>query len=99
LEDLIHERLTVSDAEALARRLQLRQVVSFVSREEFDFETAEAFLESPLIKDLFLDGWLAIVPEAKRQQVHNEIAAIIDRDRYEGCFDVSIKATLIKGVK
>jgi ubiquinone/menaquinone biosynthesis C-methylase UbiE len=99
LEGLINERLTVTDAEALARHLQLRQVVSFVSKEEFDFETAEAFLESPLIKDLFLDSWLAIVPESKRLQVYNEIVAIIDRERYEGSFDVSIKATLIKGLK
>jgi hypothetical protein len=99
LEGLIYERLTVTDAEALARRLRLRQVVSFVSKEEFDFETAEAFLESPLIKDLFLDAWLAIVPESKRLQVYDEIVAIIDRERYQGSFVVSIKATLIKGVK
>jgi ubiquinone/menaquinone biosynthesis C-methylase UbiE len=99
LEGLINERLTVSAAEALAKSLKLRQVVSFVSKEEFEFETAEDFLESPMIKDLFLDGWLAIVPEAKRQQVRNEIAAIIDRERHEAVFDISVKATLIKGVK
>jgi ubiquinone/menaquinone biosynthesis C-methylase UbiE len=99
LEGLINERLPLSAAEGLAKRLKLRQVVSFVSREGFDFETAEAFLESPMIKDLFLDGWLAIVPEARRQQVSDEIAAIIDRERHEAGFEVSIKATLIKGLK
>jgi hypothetical protein len=79
--------------------LKLRQVVSFVSKEDFAFETAEEFIESPLIKDTFLDGWLAIVPEVKRRQVRQEIVSIIDRERYEGSFEVSIKATLIKGVK
>ncbi len=99
LEILINERLTVTDAEAIAKRVKLRQIVSFVSQEDFDFETAEAFLESPLIKDLFLDRWLAIVPEAKQQQVRDEIISIIDRERYEGSFNISIMATLIKGVK
>jgi hypothetical protein len=89
----------LSAAEALAKRLKLRQVVSFISREEFEFETAETFLESPLIKDLFLDDWLAIVPQAKRRQVRDEIIAIIDRERHEAGFEISIKATLIKGVK
>lgn len=99
LEGLIAERLTITDAEAMAKRLKLRQVVTFVNRENFLFETAEEFIESPLIKDTFLDDWLAIVDEAKRQQVREEIVAIIDRERYEGSFEVSIKATLIKGVK
>jgi ubiquinone/menaquinone biosynthesis C-methylase UbiE len=99
LEGLINERLTLSAAEKLAKRLKLRQVVSFVSRENFAFETAEDFLESPMIKDLFLDGWLAMAPETKRRQVRDEIATIIDRERHEGGFDVSIKATLIKGLK
>ncbi len=99
LEGLINERLTVTAAEGLAKRLKLRQVASFVSREDFDFETAEAFLESPLIKDLFLDAWLAIVPESKRRQVADEMVSIIDRERGGGSFDISIKATLIKGVK
>jgi ubiquinone/menaquinone biosynthesis C-methylase UbiE len=99
LEGLINERLTVANAEAMAKRLKLRQVVSFVSKEDFAFESAEDFLESPLIRDVFLDSWLAIVPEAKRQQVRNEIISIIDRERYEADFEISIKATLIKGLK
>jgi ubiquinone/menaquinone biosynthesis C-methylase UbiE len=99
LEGLINERLTVANAEAMAKRLKLRQVVSFVSKEDFAFESAEDFLESPLIRDVFLDSWLAIVPEVKRQQVRNEIISIIDRERYEADFEISIKATLIKGVK
>jgi ubiquinone/menaquinone biosynthesis C-methylase UbiE len=99
LEGLINEHLTVEDTEAMAKHLKLRQVVNFVSREDFAFESAEEFLEAPLIRDVFLDGWLAIVPEAKRQQVRDEIISIIDRERSEADFEISIKATLIKGVK
>lgn len=99
LEGLINEHLTVTNAEALAKRLKLRQVVNIVSREDFVFESAEEFLESPLIRDVFLAGWLAIVPEEKRLQVLREIVSIIDRERAEADFEISIKATLIKGVK
>jgi ubiquinone/menaquinone biosynthesis C-methylase UbiE len=99
LESLINERLTLTQAEAMAKRARLRQVISFVSKEDFEYESAAMFLESPLIQDVFLDGWLAIVPEAKRPKVRDEIISIIDRERHEASFDVSIKATLIRGVK
>ncbi|MBI3650059.1 MAG: class I SAM-dependent methyltransferase [Acidobacteria bacterium] len=99
LEGLIHARFSVAEAEAIAKRAGLRQVVSFISKEEFEYETAKSFLESPLIEDIFLDTWMAIVPTAKRQQVRDEIIAIIDRERHQGSFEVSIKATLIRGIK
>jgi ubiquinone/menaquinone biosynthesis C-methylase UbiE len=99
LETLISERLTVSDAEALARRVGLRDLQSFSSREEFTFESGEAFMESPLIKDTFFDEWLAILPAERRQEVSRRIVVIIDRERNEMDFDVSIKATLIAGHK
>src|SRR2546423_2738219 len=99
LEALISERLTVSDAEALARRVGLRDLQSFSSREEFTFESGEAFMESPLIKDTFLDEWLAILPAERHQEVSSRIVVLIDRERNEIDFDVSIKATLIAGHK
>jgi len=99
LEALISERLTVSDAEALAKRVGLRDLQSFSSREEFTFESGEAFMESPLIKDTFLDEWLAILPAERHQEVSRRIVVIIDRERNEMDFDVSIKATLIAGHK
>jgi len=97
LEALINERLTISDAEGMGARAGLRDLQSFTSKEEFAFESGEAFLDSPLIKDTFLDEWLAIIPAARRQEVRQHIAAIIDRERHELDFDVSIKATLIAG--
>jgi ubiquinone/menaquinone biosynthesis C-methylase UbiE len=99
LERLINERRTVSDAEQMAARAGLRQVESSISKEEFSYESAEEFLESPLIKDCFLSEWLEIVPEENRNEVHRRVAAIIERERHDAPFDVSIKATIIVGVK
>jgi ubiquinone/menaquinone biosynthesis C-methylase UbiE len=97
LEALIHERPTISDVEALGERAGLQELQSFSSKEEFAFENGEAFLESPLIKDTFLDEWLAIVPEENRDAVRQRLIAIIDRERNDADFEVSIKATLIAG--
>lgn len=99
LEEFINKRITLTDAENLAKQVGLRKVVSFMEKETFDFENAQQFIESPLIKDIFLDSWLSIVPEAERDRVRDEIVSIIERERHEGSFDISIKATLIKGVK
>ena len=99
LERLINERLTVSGAERTAERLGLLKVESFISREEFSYETAEDFLEAPLITDSFLSEWLEIVPEESRKEVRRNIVKIIERERHDEPFVVSVKATLIVGVK
>jgi ubiquinone/menaquinone biosynthesis C-methylase UbiE len=99
LEGLINERRTISDAELMATNLGLRDIKSFVSKEEFSYETAEDFLEAPLIKDCFLSDWLEFVPEASREEVRRRLIPIIERERYNAPFDVSIKATIIAGMK
>jgi len=99
LERLINERRTVSEMESLGERSGLRDIESFVSKEEFSFETADEFLESPLIVDYFLADWLEIAPVESRDAVLGEIASIIERERSDAPFDVSIKAALITGVK
>jgi ubiquinone/menaquinone biosynthesis C-methylase UbiE len=99
LEAMINERMTVSDAERMARRAGLREVQSFISKEEFLYESGGDFLDAPLIEDAFLDGWLAIVPEERRAEVRERIVEIIERERHDGPFEVSIKATLISGIK
>ncbi|HJZ68845.1 MAG TPA: class I SAM-dependent methyltransferase [Blastocatellia bacterium] len=99
LEGLINERSTVSDAESMAERSGLRNVRSFVSKEEFSFETAKDFLESPLIKDAFLAEWIGIVPEPNRDEVLARIVSIIERERRRAPFEISIKATVIAGEK
>ena len=99
LEAMINGNLTVSDAEEMCARAGLRKIESFNSREEFTFETGEDFVDSPLIQDAFLDGWLEIIPVDRYQEVRDRIVSIIDRERYDAPFDISIKASLIVGRK
>jgi ubiquinone/menaquinone biosynthesis C-methylase UbiE len=99
LEQLMSERRTIADAELLMKQTGLRKVKSFSSREEFSFETADDFLPSPLIEDVFLEDWMAIVPESQREEVRKQIVSIIDRERHGAPFEISIKATLVTGTK
>lgn len=99
LEAVIKERRTVSDSVERAKKLGLREVESLTSKEEFAFESGSEFLQSPLIKDNFLSAWLSIIPEERRGEILEQVASLIDRDRREQPFDVSIKATLIYGVR
>lgn len=99
LEGLINERFTISGAELMAQRSGMRNVESFFSKEEFSYESAQEFLESPLIDDYFLSDWLKIVPEQLRREVRSRLVSVIDRERNNAEFEVSIKATVIKGVK
>ena len=99
LEALIKARTIIEDAERMAVRAGLREVKSFTSKEEFSFETGDEFIESPLIKDVFLPEWLAIIPQERQEEMRDQLVSIIDRERYDAPFDVSIKATLITGIK
>jgi hypothetical protein len=82
LEELITERLTVSESEDLASRAGLKQVRSVTRKERFDYPDAGAFFEAPLIKNIFLDGWLAMLPdEATRRHVQEQMMIIIERER------------------
>src|SRR5262245_25212977 len=100
LEGLITERMTVSDAEQIAIDSGLKHVRSVTRKERFDYSDGNEFFNSPLIETFFLNDWLAILPdEETRRQVREQMARIIDEDRHNMDFDVSIKATLIIGQK
>lgn len=99
VENLISDLPTVSDAERMAERAGLQDIASWTTVEEFDFESGEEFLNSPLITDFLLPNWLQSVPESARERVAEELASIIDEERHEGEFALSIKATLIVGTK
>ena len=100
LEELIGERLTVNQVEDLARGAGLKRVSSVTHKHRFDFDDAEAFLNSPLIETEFLDRWLSILDnERDSSLVKNELREVIDQARENMAFDVSIKATLIIGHK
>jgi len=99
VEQLITELPTVSDIEQLAEDEGLQDVESWTRIEEFDFESGEQFLNSPLVAEFLIHDWLALVPDDKRAQLFSEISRLINEERHEAEFVLSVKATLIVGQK
>jgi ubiquinone/menaquinone biosynthesis C-methylase UbiE len=100
VEALIKELPTVSDMEAMAVREGLDAVTSWTHIEEFDYESGEEFLNAPLITDFLLKGWLESLPDAEtRSRISQEVARIIDEERQDMDFALSVKATLLIGRK
>jgi ubiquinone/menaquinone biosynthesis C-methylase UbiE len=99
VEHMITELPTASEAEQLAQTEGLDDVQSWTAVEEFDYESAEQFLNSPLMTDFLLPGWLGSVPPAAKERVIEELARIIDEERHSGAFVLTLKATLVVGKK
>ena len=99
VEQLITELPTISDVEQLAEDEGLRDVESFTRIEEFDFESGEQFLSSPLVAEFLIHDWLALVPDDKRAALFDEISRLINEERHEAEFALSVKATLVVGQK
>jgi ubiquinone/menaquinone biosynthesis C-methylase UbiE len=99
VETLITHLPTVSDIESLADQSGLEAITSWTTIEEFDFDSGEEFLNSPLITDFLLPNWLQSVPESARKRVVEEISKIIDEERHSGEFVLTLKATLLLGKK
>jgi ubiquinone/menaquinone biosynthesis C-methylase UbiE len=99
VEQLITELPTVSDIEQLAEDEGLRDVETWTRIEEFDFESGEQFLNSPLVAEFLMRDWLALVPDDKRATLFDEISRLINEERHEAEFALSVKATLIVGQK
>jgi ubiquinone/menaquinone biosynthesis C-methylase UbiE len=99
VEQLITELPTVSDVEQLAEDEGLRDVESWTSIEEFDFESGEQFLSSPLVADFLMHEWLALVRDDERARLFSEISRLINEERHEAEFALSVKATLVVGHK
>ncbi|HKO35077.1 MAG TPA: class I SAM-dependent methyltransferase [Pyrinomonadaceae bacterium] len=99
VEHMITELPTASEAEKLALSEGLDAVQSWTVVEEFDYESAEQFFNSPLMMDFLLPGWLGSVPEAGKERVIEELARIIDDELHSGAFVLSLKATLVVGKK
>jgi ubiquinone/menaquinone biosynthesis C-methylase UbiE len=83
IEKLITELPTVSEIEELAEHGGLEEVTSWCRIEEFQYESGEQFINSPLISDFLLKRWLEFVPKDSRQSVQEEIARVINEDRHE----------------
>jgi ubiquinone/menaquinone biosynthesis C-methylase UbiE len=97
---LINELPTISDVEEAAAREALEGVESWTSKEEFDYASGGEFLSAPLVSDFLLGRWLEPLPDdAARAAVLREVARIIDEERHEGEFALSVKATIVVGRK
>jgi len=99
VEQLITELPTVSDIEQLAEDEGLKDIASWTRIEEFDFESGEQFLSSPLVAEFLMQEWLALVPEDRRAALFSEISRLINEERHEAEFALSVKATLVVGQK
>lgn len=99
VEKLITELPTISDVEQIAEDEGLREVESWTRIEEFDFDSGEQFLSSPLVSEFLMHEWLALVPDDKRAGVIDEISRLINEERHEAEFALSVKATLVVGQK
>lgn len=99
VEDLITELPTISEVEQMAEDEGLRDVTSWTRIEEFDYESGEQFLNSPLVAKFLMPAWLALVPEDMRADLSGEISRLINEERHEAEFALSVKATLVVGQK
>ena len=99
VEQLITELPTVSDVEQMAEDEGLRDVTAWTRIEEFDYESGEQFLNSPLVSEFLMPAWLALVPENMRADLSREISRLINEERHEAEFALSVKATLVVGQK
>jgi Methyltransferase domain len=99
VENLINELPTIAAAESWADQMGLESVTSTTAVEEFDYDSGEQFLASPLISDFLLPNWFQRVPEGDQDRVIEELTKIIDEERHDAAFTLTLKATLIVGKK
>ena len=99
VEYLIKALPTISEVEKMADAEGLEEVSSWSRIEEFDYESGEQFLTSPLVADFLMQEWLASLPADSREQVATEILRLINEERHEAEFPLSVKATLVVGRK
>src|SRR6266550_6922491 len=99
VERLICTLPSVFAVEAMAEQSGLQEIASWTRIEEFDYESDEQFLNAPLINDFLMQLWLENLPADSRQPVIVEIARLINEERHEAEFALSVKATLVTGKK
>ncbi|HEX8070297.1 MAG TPA: methyltransferase domain-containing protein [Pyrinomonadaceae bacterium] len=100
VEQLISALPTVSEVERLAAREGLDEIQSWTRIEEFDYASGAEFLSAPLVKHFLLRDWLEpLRDEGARARALAAVAELIDEERHEGEFALSVKATLVVGQK
>lgn len=100
IEGLITERLTVADIEQVAHDAGLKDIRTFTHKEQYEYLDAKTFLEDPLISSQFLDHWMSIIQDAEtRSNARKKLTSIIDRERNDMDFYLSVRASVIGGKK
>lgn len=98
LEKIVLEHQTFEEAMTALRDAGIRNVETHRSKEEWRFDNGEAFLDSPLVNDLFLEEWFSVVPAGRLAEVREAVAGIIDRESEGAYFDISAKTLVVSGV-
>ena len=70
----------------------LESVTATTAVEEFNYDSGEQFLASPLITDFLLPNWFQRVPEGDQDRVIQELTEIIDEERHDGEFSVDVES-------
>lgn len=99
VENLITEIPTVAQVESWFNEMGLESVTPTTAVEEFSYDSGEAFMGSPLITDFLLPNWFQRVPQADQDRVIQELIGIIDEERHEADFLLTLKATVVVGRK
>ena len=99
VENLITVLPAVSALEEIADHAGLEDISSSTTIEEFDYESADKFLQAPLIADFLFPIWLETLPQGSREEVVAEIARLINEESHEAAFALTVKATLVIGKK
>jgi ubiquinone/menaquinone biosynthesis C-methylase UbiE len=97
VESLITNLPSVSSVEEMAEAEGLEDITSWTTIEEFDYESSEKFLSSPLIADFLMSIWLETLPPEFHEQVMKEIGRLINEERHEAEFALTVKATIVIG--
>jgi hypothetical protein len=99
VENLINEIPTVAKVESWVDQMGLESVTTTTAVEEFSYGSGEEFLASPLITDFLLPNWFQRVPQSDQDRVIQELIGIIDEERHEADFLLTLKATVVVGSK
>ncbi|MBC8031318.1 MAG: class I SAM-dependent methyltransferase [Pyrinomonadaceae bacterium] len=99
VEQLISTLPSTAIVEGMAEHAGLEEISSWTRIEEFDYESEKRFLNDPLISDFLMPIWLESLSAKARKQVVSEIARLINEERHEAEFALSLKATLMVGKK
>ncbi len=99
VESLITQLPSVFNIEEMVQQEGLEDVQSWSRIEEFDFDSGEKFVDSPLVSEFLLSRWLQTIPAESTECVRLEIVRVVNEDRHEAEFMLTVKATLVVGRK